>query len=95
MPPHLFTPRRPPLQATNGQHKAGAQPPVEPPEYWGSKIETEQLTARLPPSDVTGFEDKAEGAIQIGASGIRIPLYGRTVQSIKEVADNPAEFLFR
>ena len=57
----------------------------ETPASRASKAAAEQLTARLPPPEVGDLGERAEGVIQIGTSGVRIPLYGRTMQSIQEV----------
>ena len=50
-----------------------------------SKAAEQQLKATLPPTELGDLGEKAEGVIQIGTSGIRIPLYGKSMQSIQEV----------
>ena len=44
-----------------------------------------ELKATLPPADLGDLGEKAEGIIQIGVSGMRIPLYGKSMQTIQEV----------
>ena len=86
LPPHLFTPRRPGSHAMSQVGKgAGTVQAAETPATRASKAANEQLTARLPPPEVGDLGERAEGVIQIGTSGVRIPLYGRTMQSIQEV----------
>ena len=85
LPPHLFTPRRPASHASHAGKGAGTVQAAETPADRASKAAAEQLTARLPLHEVGDLGERAEGVIQIGTSGVRIPLYGRTMQSIQEV----------
>ena len=85
MPPHLFTAKWRGLQQSNREYEGGPPPGSRVLDVSGSKPAAEHLKATLPPSEMGGFEEKAEGVIQIGTSGLRIPLYGKSMQSIKEV----------
>ena len=90
LPPHLFTPRGSALHASHAGKGAETVQASETPANRASKAAAEQLTARLPPPEVGDLGERAEGVIQIGTSGVRIPLYGRTMQSIQEVPALPA-----
>ncbi len=85
LPPHLFMPRGPASHASHAGKGAETMQAPETPASRASKAAAEQLTARLPPPEVGDLGERAEGVIQIGTSGVRIPLYGRTMQSIQEV----------
>ena len=85
MPPHLFTARRRELQQGNGQHDRGPPPGSRVLSVDDSKAAEQQLKATLPPVELEDLGEKAEGVIQIGTSGMRIPLYGKSMQSIQEV----------
>ena len=85
LPPHLFTAKRRGLQQSNREHEGGPPPGSSVLDVSRSKPAAEHLKATLPPSELGLFEEKAEGVIQIGTSGLRIPLYGKSMQSIKEV----------
>jgi hypothetical protein len=43
-------------------------------------------------AELTEDGDKAEGVLQLGSSGARIPLYGRSVDSILQVMHAPCIF---
>ena len=92
MPPHLFTARRRELQQSNDGHheERAALPGSQVLSLNGTKAAAQQLKATLPPSDLGDFGEKAEGVIQIGTSGMRIPLYGKSMQSIQEVCAHPS-----
>lgn len=85
MPPHLFTAKWRGLQQNNRNLDGGPPPGSRVVDASGSKPAAEPLKATLPPSELGPFEEKAEGVIQIGTSGLRIPLYGKSTQSIQEV----------
>ena len=77
--------RRKELQQSDGHQEGGPPPGSRVLNLNGSTPAEWQLKATLPPSDLGDLGEKAEGIIQIGASGLRIPLYGRSMQSIQEV----------
>ncbi len=85
MPPHLFTARRRELQQSNGQHEGGPPPGSRVLSIDDTKAAEQHLKATLPPAELGDLGEKAEGVIQIGTGGIRIPLYGKSMQSIQEV----------
>ena len=93
LPPHLFAPRGAATRASRVGEGAGTVQAGETPASRASKAAAEQLTARLPPPEVSDMGERAEGVIQIGTTGVRIPLYGRTLQSIQEVPNPPARHL--
>ena len=85
IPPHLFTARRRELQQGSDASEESPAPGSRLLRLNGAKAAEPQLQASLPPADLGDFEEKAEGVIQIGTSGMRIPLYGTSMQSIQEV----------
>lgn len=85
MPPHLFTARRRELQQSNSHHEEMPLPGSRVLKVDDSTAAEQALKATLPPAELGDMGEKAEGVIQIGASGVRIPLYGKSMQAIQEV----------
>jgi hypothetical protein len=85
VPPHLFKATRTDQQAGNGVLKKHSAPAAGTPTLNGTKVAAGDLRATLPPAEVADSGEKAEGVIRLGTHGTPIPLYGRTLQSIREV----------